>query len=68
VRDGGGDTVTTCEIDLRVGGNFHTVFVTPDSSQCSCRGTYVEIEPPTRLANTWLVKDGRTRGPSRPVL
>ena len=50
----GGDKVTICEIDLRVGGNFHTVFVTPDGSECSFRGTYLEIEPPTRLVNTWL--------------
>ena len=53
MRDGG-DKVTICEIDLRVGGNFHTVFVTPDGSVCSFRGTYLEIEPPTRLVNTWL--------------
>lgn len=50
----GGDEVTTCAIDLRVGGEFHTVFVTPDGTACSFRGTYTEIEAPTRLANTWL--------------
>lgn len=50
----GGDRVTVCEIDLRVGGAFHTVFVTPDGTECSFRGTYEEITPPTRLVNTWL--------------
>ena len=50
----GGDRVTICEIDLRVGGEFHTIFVTPDGKECSFRGTYLEIEPPTRLVNTWL--------------
>lgn len=50
----GGDRVTICEIDLRVGGDFHTVFVTPDGTECSFRGTYSEIAPPTRLVNTWL--------------
>jgi uncharacterized protein YndB with AHSA1/START domain len=50
----GGDRVTVCEIDLRVGGDFHHVFVTPDGMECSFRGTYVEIEPPTRVVNTWL--------------
>ena len=46
--------MTLCEIDLRVGGDFHHVFVTPDGMECSFRGTYVEIEPPTRVVNTWL--------------
>jgi uncharacterized protein YndB with AHSA1/START domain len=50
----GGDRVTVCEIDLRVGGDFHQVFVTPDGIECSFRGTYVAIEPPTRVVNTWL--------------
>jgi uncharacterized protein YndB with AHSA1/START domain len=50
----GGDRVTICEIDLRVGGDYHTVFVTPDGGECSFRGTYLEIDPPTRLVNTWL--------------
>lgn len=50
----GGDRVTICEIDLRVGGDFHTVFVTPDGVECSFRGTYLEIDPPARLVNTWL--------------
>jgi uncharacterized protein YndB with AHSA1/START domain len=50
----GGDRVTTCEIDLRVGGDYHTVFVTPDGGECSFRGTYLEIEPPDRVVSTWL--------------
>jgi uncharacterized protein YndB with AHSA1/START domain len=50
----GGDRVTVCEIDLRVGGDFHHVFVTPDGMECSFRGTYLEIDPPNRLVNTWL--------------
>ena len=50
----GGDRVTICEIDLRVGGDFHHVFVTPDGMECSFRGTYVEIDPPTRVVSTWL--------------
>jgi uncharacterized protein YndB with AHSA1/START domain len=50
----GGDRPTVCEINLRVGGDFHHVFVTPDGDECSFRGTYLEIEQPTRLVNTWL--------------
>jgi uncharacterized protein YndB with AHSA1/START domain len=48
------DRVTECSIDLRVGGRYHIVFVTPDGKECSFRGTYLEIEPPTRTVATWL--------------
>jgi uncharacterized protein YndB with AHSA1/START domain len=50
----GGDKMTVSDIDLRVGGDFHNVFVTPDGTECSFRGQYLEIDPPTRLVNTWL--------------
>jgi len=46
--------VTECSIDLRVGGNYYIVFVTGDGTECSFRGTYLEIEPPTRTVETWL--------------
>ena len=48
------DRVTVCSIDLRVGGSYHIVFVTPDGKECSFRGTYLEVEPPTRTVATWL--------------
>jgi uncharacterized protein YndB with AHSA1/START domain len=48
------DVVTVCSIDLRVGGNYHIVFVTEDGTECSFRGTYLEVEPPTRTVATWL--------------
>lgn len=48
-----GETVTVCEIDLRVGGEYRFVFVTDDGRECSFRGTYVEVEPPTRTVETW---------------
>jgi uncharacterized protein YndB with AHSA1/START domain len=41
-------------MDLRVGGDYHIVFVMPDGQECSFRGSYVEVEPPTRIAQTWL--------------
>jgi len=43
-----GEEVTVCSIDLRVGGNYHFVMVTDDGTECSFRGTYLEVEPPTR--------------------
>jgi uncharacterized protein YndB with AHSA1/START domain len=48
------DPMTECSIDLRVGGTYHHVFVTEDGTECSFRGTYLEVEPPTRTVETWL--------------
>lgn len=47
-------TMTVCAIDLRVGGKYHLAFVTDDGTECSFRGTYLEIERPTRVVDTWL--------------
>jgi uncharacterized protein YndB with AHSA1/START domain len=49
-----GEEVKVCSIDLRVGGNYHFVFVTDDGTEMSFRGTYLEVEPPTRTVETWL--------------
>ncbi len=46
--------VTECSIDLRVGGDYHIIFVTGDGAECSFRGTYLEVEAPTRTVATWL--------------
>jgi uncharacterized protein YndB with AHSA1/START domain len=48
------DKMTVCSMDLRVGGDYHLVFVTPDGQECSFRGTYLQIEPPARIVQTWL--------------
>jgi uncharacterized protein YndB with AHSA1/START domain len=48
------DKITVCSIDLRVGGEYHIVFVTDDGTECSFRGTYLEVERPTRIVETWL--------------
>jgi uncharacterized protein YndB with AHSA1/START domain len=48
------DPMTECSIDLRVGGNYYHSFVTEDGTECSFRGTYLEVEPPTRTVETWL--------------
>ena len=46
--------VTECSIDLRVEGSYHIVFVSGDGKECSFRGTYLEVERPTRTVSTWL--------------
>ena len=43
-----------CSIDLRAGGYYHFVFVTDDGTEMTFRGTYLEVEPPTRTVQTWL--------------
>jgi uncharacterized protein YndB with AHSA1/START domain len=48
-----GEEVTVCSIDLRVGGDYHFVMVTDEGYECSFRGTYLEVEPPTRTVETW---------------
>ena len=47
------DRMTVCDVDFRVGGEYHYVAVTPDGMECSFRGTYLEIEPPLRTVATW---------------
>jgi uncharacterized protein YndB with AHSA1/START domain len=49
-----GEAVKVCSIDLRVGGDYHFVFVTDDGREMSFRGTFLEVEPPTRTVETWL--------------
>ncbi len=41
-------------MDLRVGGDYRQVFVTEDGTECTFRGTYLELERPTRIVQTWL--------------
>ncbi len=48
-----GEEVKTCSVDLRVGGDYHFVFVTDDGREMSFRGTFLEVEPPTRTVETW---------------
>jgi uncharacterized protein YndB with AHSA1/START domain len=45
--DAAGERLTTCEIDLRPGGNFR--FVTSAHPELPFFGTYREITPPDRL-------------------
>ena len=46
--------VTTCEIDLRVGGAWRYVMVTPDGQEVGFHGTFTEIVPEERVVQTEL--------------
>lgn len=43
-----------CEIDLRVGGTYHYAWNAPGEIECAFRGTFLEIERPTLIVDTWL--------------
>jgi uncharacterized protein YndB with AHSA1/START domain len=49
-----GEEVKVCSIDLRVGGDYHFVFLADDGREMSFRGTFLEVEPPTRTVETWI--------------
>lgn len=44
--------VTVCDIDLRVGGTWRYVMVTPDGLEVGFHGEYLEIVPDERLVST----------------
>jgi uncharacterized protein YndB with AHSA1/START domain len=44
--------MTTCEIDLRVGGGWRYAMVTPDGFEVGFHGEYREIVPNERLVST----------------
>jgi uncharacterized protein YndB with AHSA1/START domain len=47
------DEMTECLIDLRVGGNYRSSFVTGEGTVFAFHGTYLEVEPPSRTVQTW---------------
>lgn len=49
-------SVTTAELDLRVGGRYHIVFHTPDGENHDVSGVYQEVDPPRRLVFSWAWK------------
>ena len=56
------DWVTSeAEVDLRVGGVIRVVMREPDGTEHGGGGRYTEIEPPSRLAFTWLWDGEPTR-------
>jgi len=55
---GGDEVLEVCEIDLRVGGEYRYVGVIAGGDKCSFHGTFLEIERPSRLVDTWVF-DGK---------
>lgn len=53
-----GITLTSCEIDLRAGGNYRLVFAATGGGEHVFFGTYKEVEPPTKLVWTDEEQDG----------
>ena len=47
-----GTELTSCEIDLRVGGRFRFVMRGPHG-EAAFSGVYREVDRPARVANTW---------------
>lgn len=45
-------TVTVCDIDLRVGGAWRWVVITPQGMEVAFSGVFREIDPPRRLQRT----------------
>jgi uncharacterized protein YndB with AHSA1/START domain len=53
---------TVAEVDLRVGGTVRVVMRDPGAdAEYGGGGVYTEIDPPRRLAFTWLWDDNTTR-------
>jgi uncharacterized protein YndB with AHSA1/START domain len=58
--------VLLAETDPRPGGRFRVVFRTLDGSEHESAGTYLEFDPPHRLAMSWRwLKGGGDDGESR---
>lgn len=49
------------DVDLRVGGSYTLVMRNDDGALHTAFGTYVEIDPPHRLAYTWDWKEDEYR-------
>lgn len=47
-----GWTMPTCEIDLRPGGTSRMVWAKGDGAEMEIRGTYREVDPPSRVVQT----------------
>lgn len=57
----GGYTVPECNIDLKAGGHFRAVVISPEGGENIATGTYEELAAPDRLVFTfgWNYPEGR---------
>ena len=60
-------SMSVCDIDLRVGGGWRYVTRAPDGTEHGWHGTYLEIERPWRLVST-EVYEGYPDGEARDTL
>jgi uncharacterized protein YndB with AHSA1/START domain len=54
-------STAVADVDLRIGGAVRVVMRRPDGTEYGGGGVYTEIDPPRRLAFTWLWDDVDTR-------
>ena len=54
--------MTTCEMDLRVGGRYRWVWTRPDGSEMGMGGQFLQIEAPQTLVTTELFDEDWTEG------
>jgi uncharacterized protein YndB with AHSA1/START domain len=59
-----GWSLSVCEVDLRVGGNWRFVVRGPDGTEMGMRGAYLEIQPPERSVHTEVFDDYADAGES----
>jgi uncharacterized protein YndB with AHSA1/START domain len=49
-----GEEMKECSFDARVGGDYRYIFVADDGRDMVFHGTFIEVERPSRIVNTWL--------------
>ena len=59
---------TDIELDVRQGGAFSLVMVRPDGERLPARGTYREVQPPSRLSMTWTWEEDRPEDETETLL
>jgi uncharacterized protein YndB with AHSA1/START domain len=61
-----GFTCPSCDVDLRVGGEFRMQMRAPDGSTHPCTGVYREIVPPERIVYSGTADEGHPCGGGLP--
>jgi len=56
-----GLTLLSCDLDVRVGGQYRLVFRHGDSQTMAFFGRYLEVIPPSRIV--WTNEEGKDAGP-----